>query len=44
MLLLSRKDIESVFTMKETVEAVKDAFTMFSQNKIEVPLLSLIHI
>ena len=42
MLLLSRKDIESVFTMKETVEAVKDAFTMFSQNKIEVPLRTAI--
>ena len=33
MLLLSRKDIESVFTMKETVEVVKTHFTMFSQNK-----------
>ena len=42
MLLLSRKDIESVFTMKETVQAVKDAFTMFSQNKIEVPLRTAI--
>lgn len=42
MLLLTRKDMEEVFTMKEAIEAVKLAYSMFSQGKIEVPLRSAI--
>ena len=38
MLLLSREDIKKVFTMKEAVEADKEAFTLFSQGKSVVPL------
>lgn len=38
MLLLNRKDIQSVFTMKESIEAVKKAFMLYSQGKSEVPL------
>ena len=37
MLLLSREDIKKVFTMKEAVEADKEAFTLFSQGSV-VPL------
>lgn len=38
MLLLNREDIHSVFTMKESIEAVKQAFMLYSQGKSEVPL------
>lgn len=38
MLLLSRKDMKEVFTMREAVEAVKEAFSLFSDGKSEVPL------
>lgn len=38
MLLLSRKDIKKVFTMKEAIEADKEAFILFSQGKSVVPL------
>ena len=38
MLLLNRADIHSVFTMKDSIEAVKQAFMLYSQGKSEVPL------
>ncbi len=38
MLLLSKKDIREVFSMKEAVEAVKEAFRLFSEGKSQVPL------
>lgn len=38
MLLLSRSDIKSVFTMREAVEACKEAFRAFSAGEGEVPL------
>lgn len=38
MLLLSKKDMKEIFTMKEAVEAVKEAFCIFSGGKSEVPL------
>lgn len=38
MLLLSREDIKKVFTMKEAIEAVKQAFSLVSENKCVVPL------
>ena len=38
MLLLSKGDIQKVFTMKEAVEADKEAFTLFSEGKSVVPL------
>lgn len=38
MLLLSRQDIEAIFTMKEGIEAVKEAFKLFTQGKSQVPL------
>ncbi|MBR0140492.1 MAG: ornithine cyclodeaminase family protein [Firmicutes bacterium] len=42
MLLLSRDDIDKVFSMKEAVEAVKDAFVMVSEKKCEAPLRTMI--
>lgn len=38
MLLLNRADIKSVFTMRDSIEAVKQAFMLYSQGKSEVPL------
>lgn len=38
MLLLSSQDIEEVFSMSEGIEAVKEAFSLFSEGKSEVPL------
>lgn len=38
MLLLSKKDIQSVFTMTDAIAAVKEAFILFSQGKSVVPL------
>lgn len=38
MLLLSRKDILSVFSMKDAIEADKKAFVMHTQGKAKVPL------
>lgn len=38
MLLLSKEDIQKVFTMKDAVEADKEAFRLFSQGGCEVPL------
>ncbi len=38
MLLLSRNDIKQVFSMKDAIEADKQAFTLFTQGKSDVPL------
>lgn len=38
MRLLSKKDIQEVFTMKDAVEADKEAFCLFTQGKSVVPL------
>lgn len=38
MLLLTKEDIKSVFTMKDAIEANKDAFKFFSSGKSVVPL------
>lgn len=38
MLLLNREDIHQVFSMPESIEAVKQAFMLYSQGKSEVPL------
>ena len=38
MLLLSKDDIKKVFSMKNAIEADKDAFRIFTEGKSEVPL------
>lgn len=38
MLLLSKEDIQTVFTMKQAIEADKEAFRLFSEGKSEAPL------
>ena len=38
MLLLSRKDIQRVFTMRDAIEADKLAFRMLAEGAVEVPL------
>lgn len=38
MLLLSREDIKKVFSMKDAIEADKDAFRIFTEGKSDVPL------
>lgn len=38
MLLLSREDIKKVFTMKDAVESVKKAFSLYSEGKVANPL------
>jgi ornithine cyclodeaminase len=38
MLLLSKEDIKRVFSMKDAIEADKDAFRIFSEGKSNVPL------
>ena len=42
MLLLSRKDIKKVFTMKDAIETNKECFKLFSEGKSEVPLRTTI--
>lgn len=42
MLLLSKEDIKSVFSMKDAIEADKDAFRIFTEGKSEVPLRTVI--
>lgn len=44
MLLLSKQDIKKVFTMKDAVEADKEAFRLFSRGKSEVPLRTNIQV
>ena len=38
MLILSKEDIKSVFTMKDAVDSVKQAFSVYSDGKSVVPL------
>ncbi len=38
MLLLSKEDIQKVFSMKDAIEAVRDAFRIFTEGKSDVPL------
>lgn len=38
MLLLSKEDIKRVFSMKDAIEADKDAFRIFTEGKSNVPL------
>ncbi|MDR1774369.1 MAG: ornithine cyclodeaminase family protein [Clostridioides sp.] len=38
MLLLNKQEIKKVFSMKEAIEADKEAFRIFSENKSVVPL------
>ncbi|MEF9916161.1 MAG: ornithine cyclodeaminase family protein [Lachnospiraceae bacterium] len=38
MLLLTKEDIKEVFTMKDAIEADKEAYCLFSQGKTDVPL------
>ncbi|MEG0856666.1 MAG: ornithine cyclodeaminase family protein [Terrisporobacter sp.] len=42
MLLLTKNDIKKVFTMKDSIEANKVAYKLFSQGKSEVPLRTVI--
>lgn len=42
MLLLNREDIKKIFTMKDAIEADKEAFRLFSQGKSVVPLRTVI--
>jgi alanine dehydrogenase len=41
-LLLTRRDVESVLTMKDTIEAVEDAFRELGQGTADMPLRSVI--
>lgn len=42
MLLLNRKDIKSVFTMEDAIEADKLAFQLVAEGKIDLPLRTVI--
>ncbi|KOR25823.1 ornithine cyclodeaminase family protein [Clostridium sporogenes] len=44
MLILTAEDIKKVFTMKDAIEADKEAFKLYSANKAEVPLRTNISI
>ncbi|MFV3011392.1 ornithine cyclodeaminase family protein [Clostridium botulinum] len=44
MLILTAEDIKKVFTMKDAIEADKEAFRLYSTNKAEVPLRTNINI
>ncbi|KGO14401.1 ornithine cyclodeaminase family protein [Clostridium botulinum] len=44
MLILTAEDIKKVFTMKDAIEADKEAFRLYSTNKTEVPLRTNINI
>lgn len=43
MLLLSREDIKSVITMKEMIEADKQAFKMVADGTVNTPLRTVIN-
>ena len=43
MLLLSREDIKSVFTMSDAIAADKECYRMFSEGKFDVPLRAVIN-
>jgi len=38
LLIISKDEIKKVYTMKECMQAVKDAFSLFSQGKVKAPL------
>lgn len=42
MLLLSKEDIKKVFSMKDAIEADKEAFRIFAEGKSDVPLRTVI--
>jgi len=42
MLLLSKEDIKKVFSMKDAIEADRDAFRIFTEGKSDVPLRTVI--
>ena len=44
MLLLNREDIKNSFSMKNAIEAVKEAFVLYTQNKSVVPLRTNIQV
>ncbi len=44
MLLLNKEDIKKVFSMKETIEAVKRSFVFYSEGKSESPLRTNIQV
>ena len=44
MLLLKKEDIKKVFTMEDAIESVKEAFSMYSQGKSQVPLRTNIQV
>ena len=44
MLLLSKQDIASIFSMKNAIDSDKTAFKLFSENKSVVPLRTNIDI
>ncbi|HBJ2609898.1 ornithine cyclodeaminase family protein [Clostridium botulinum] len=44
MLILTAEDIKKVFTMRDAIEADKEAFRLYSTNKAEVPLRTNINI
>lgn len=44
MLLLKKEDIKKVFTMGDAIESVKEAFSMYSQGKSQVPLRTNIQV
>ncbi len=44
MLLLSERDIKSVFTMKDAIEADKEAFKLVVKNEVEIPLRTKISV
>ncbi|AJD30212.1 MULTISPECIES: ornithine cyclodeaminase family protein [Clostridium] len=44
MLILTAEDIKRVFTMRDAIEADKEAFRLYSTNKAEVPLRTNINI
>ncbi len=44
MLLLSREDIDKVFTMRDAIDGVKTAFELICEGKCDVPLRSVIQV
>lgn len=42
MLLLSKEDIKKVFTMRDAIQAVKQAFQMYSAKECDLPLRTII--
>lgn len=38
MLVLTKKDIEKCYSLKECIDAVAEAFKYFSAGKVDVPL------